>query len=79
MSEPLLPLNVELAAAIAALRAKRYYRAANRLERMSQNILKPKRKTPKARTVKVKLVGGSGKRVPIRVSQNLVDQAQEKP
>lgn len=74
----LMPLNLEIIAALAILREKGYLRAANRLERMSQHILKPGNKKPKAKSVKVKLIGRNGRSVSVRISQDLMDQAEAK-
>lgn len=48
-----LPLDLEIVAALATLREKGYLRAATRLERMSQRILRPKPKGEKTKTRKI--------------------------
>src|SRR5689334_3887668 len=68
------PLADELRAAIALLRKRKLWRAANRLERLSQNILEYKTKTPKRKTQKVRVVGGSGRTVTISLAEELLDE-----
>lgn len=57
----------EFLKAIALLRKRKLYRAANRLEALSQDILNPQPKVKKPKATKVQLVGGSGRKFPSKL------------
>lgn len=72
------PLADELRTGIALLRKRKLWRAANRLERLSQNILEYKTKTPTRKAETVRLVGGSGRMVTISLAGELLDEGTRK-
>ena len=62
----------ELRRAIDLLRENSLHRAANRLEKLSREILAPSHPKKRAKTRRVQLVGGSGKAIPIRIAEHLI-------
>lgn len=54
--------------AIALLRKRKLYRAALRLEQLSQDILNPQPKVKRIKTQNARLRGGSGRSYPIKIA-----------
>lgn len=66
------PLKMEIEDALKHLRRAshngRFTRAANRLEKLSQDILNPQPKVKKPRAQNARLLGGSGRSFPIKIA-----------
>lgn len=66
------PLIIEIKDALKYLRRAshkgRFTRAANRLEKLSQDILNPQPKVKKPKAQNARLIGGSGRQFPIKIA-----------
>lgn len=66
------PLKIEIETALAYLRKPshkgRFERAANRLEKLSQDILNPQPKAKKSKVWDARLRSGSGRYYPIKIA-----------